>query len=98
MQNFVKPITDGQYIDSTSEDIRLMEKRSRRLHKLLDGCMQRKDYSVLELFLKPKHEYTLYIQLTKIQCKLYKVNRYDSDNEATRKYKQLMSILFHSIT
>lgn len=38
--NFVNPITNGQYQDSTIEDIRLMHKRTHVLHKLLKSTIQ----------------------------------------------------------
>lgn len=38
--NFVNPIANGQYQDSTSEDIRIMHKRTHVLHKLLKGTIQ----------------------------------------------------------
>lgn len=38
--NFVNPITNGQYEDSTAEDIKLMMKRTHVLHKLLKKTIQ----------------------------------------------------------
>ncbi|XP_058060545.1 transcriptional regulator ATRX homolog [Anopheles bellator] len=72
LNRFVNPITNGQYTDSTSYDIQLMRKRAHVLHKLLDGCVQRRDYSVLSPFLPPKLEFVLSIKLTPMQCTLYK--------------------------
>ncbi|XP_052864770.1 transcriptional regulator ATRX homolog [Anopheles cruzii] len=69
---FVNPITNGQYTDSTPHDIQVMRKRSHVLHKLLDGCVQRRDYSVLSPFLPPKLEFVLSVKLTPMQCTLYK--------------------------
>lgn len=80
LNRFVNPITNGQYTDSTEADIQMMKRRSHILHKLLDGCVQRKDYSVLAPFLPPKHEYVLYIKLTKLQMELYKVNQHHEYN------------------
>lgn len=73
MNRFVNPITNGQYTDSTPYDIQLMRKRAHVLHKLLDGCVQRRDYSVLAPFLPPKLEFVVSIKLTPLQCTLYKV-------------------------
>lgn len=73
LNRFVNPITNGQYTDSTPYDTQMMKRRSHILHKLLDGCVQRKDYSVLAPFLPPKQEYVLYVRLTKLQVDLYKV-------------------------
>lgn len=44
--------------------------RSHVLHKLLDGVVQRRDYSVLEPYLPPKHEYILFVRLSDVQVKL----------------------------
>lgn len=73
LNRFVNPITNGQYEDSTPRDIQMMKKRSHILHKLLDGCVQRRDYSVLAPYLPIKHEYVVSIQLTPLQVKLYEV-------------------------
>ncbi|XP_016997313.2 transcriptional regulator ATRX homolog [Drosophila takahashii] len=71
MNRFVNPITNGQYTDSTERDLRLMKHRSHILHKLLEGCIQRRDYSVLAPYLPPKHEYVVYTTLSELQQKLY---------------------------
>lgn len=70
---FMNPIENGQYINSTEDDIALMTRRSYVLHKLLDGSIQRVGLSVLEKFLPPKHEYVIYVRLTSWQAALYKV-------------------------
>ncbi|XP_044730709.1 transcriptional regulator ATRX homolog [Chrysoperla carnea] len=70
---FVNPIVNGQYIDSTPHDIEIMKRRSHVLHKLLDGVVQRRDYSVLAPFLPPKQEYVLYLTLHPLQEKLYEI-------------------------
>lgn len=44
--------------------------RSHVLHKLLDGVVQRRDYSVLAPYLPPKHEYVIFVQLSDAQAKL----------------------------
>ncbi|XP_053669923.1 transcriptional regulator ATRX homolog [Anopheles nili] len=72
MNRFVNPITNGQYTDSTPYDIQLMRKRAHVLHKLLDGCVQRRDYAVLAPFLPPKLEFVVSIKLTPLQSTLYK--------------------------
>lgn len=71
LNRFVNPITNGQYTDSTQYDINLMRRRSHVLHKLLDGIVQRRDYSVLSPYLPPKFEYVLFLTLTETQKKLY---------------------------
>ncbi|KAL5277880.1 ATRX family protein [Megaselia abdita] len=71
LNRFVNPITNGQYADSTMYDMRLMKHRSHILHKLLEGCIQRRDYSVLAPYLPPKHEYVVYVTLSDIQKVVY---------------------------
>lgn len=70
---FINPIMNGQYANSTPHDMKLMKRRTHVLHKLLDGVFHRADISVLAPFLQPKEEYVIYIRLTDIQVKLYKV-------------------------
>lgn len=72
MNRFSNPIMNGQFEDSTAADVKLMRARSHVLHKLLDGCIQRFNYSVLKPFLPEKHEYVISIRLTKTQAKLYR--------------------------
>lgn len=70
---FINPIQNGQFFDSTGEDIELMKRRLFILHSLLINCVQRKNISVLEPYLKPKHEFVVYIRLSPLQIDLYKV-------------------------
>ena len=37
---FVNPITNGQHLDSTLADVRLMKRRAHVLHEMLAGCVQ----------------------------------------------------------
>lgn len=37
---FVNPISNGQYSDSTPQDVRLMKRRSHVLHRMLEGFVQ----------------------------------------------------------
>ncbi|XP_027843742.2 transcriptional regulator ATRX homolog isoform X2 [Aphis gossypii] len=74
---FINPITNGQYSDSTATDVRLMKRRSHVLHRMLEGFVQRFDYSVLTPFLPPKHEYVIYLKMADIQIELYQ--KYLSD-------------------
>lgn len=71
--NFVQPIKTGRFIDSSVKQIELMRQRSIILHKKLECCVQRIDHMLLANELKPLHEYALYIPLTNLQIKLYKV-------------------------
>lgn len=56
--------------------------RSHVLHKLLDGVVQRRDYSVLAPYLPPKHEYVLFVRLSDVQVKLC---QHYMDNYSQRK-------------
>nr|CAB3224711.1 transcriptional regulator ATRX homolog [Phallusia mammillata] len=68
---FANPIRNGQHVDSTKTDVQLMKKRSHILHKLLAGCVQRKDVGCLSQLLKPKVEYVLLVRLSPLQIRLY---------------------------
>ncbi|XP_033366026.1 transcriptional regulator ATRX homolog isoform X1 [Bombus vosnesenskii] len=78
---FGNPITNGQFDDSTEYDVTLMKKRAYVLHKMLKGCVQRFDYSVLTPFLPPKQEYVIFVSLTEMQINMY---QYYLDNFARR--------------
>ncbi|XP_061103847.1 transcriptional regulator ATRX-like [Conger conger] len=69
---FINPIQNGRCADSTPSDVRLMKKRAHILYEMLAGCVQRKDYSVLNKFLLPKYEYVLAVRVTPAQEKLYR--------------------------
>ncbi|KAL2728609.1 transcriptional regulator ATRX-like [Vespula squamosa] len=71
LNRFVNPITNGQFDNSTEYDVKLMKKRAHVLHKLLQGSIQRFDYSVLTPFLPPKQEYVIFVRLTDVQIKMY---------------------------
>lgn len=68
---FINPILNGQHVDSTSRDVRLMKHRSHILHELLSGCVQRKDISCLLKHLQPKFEYVIKVRLSELQIRLY---------------------------
>ncbi|XP_066589784.1 transcriptional regulator ATRX homolog isoform X2 [Prorops nasuta] len=72
LNRFVNPITNGQFDNSTEYDVKLMKKRAHVLHKMLEGSVQRFDYSVLTPFLPPKQEYVIFLRLTDVQIKLYR--------------------------
>ncbi|XP_046489570.1 transcriptional regulator ATRX isoform X2 [Neodiprion pinetum] len=82
LNRFVNPITNGQFDDSTEYDVKLMKKRAHVLHKMLEGSVQRFDYSVLTPFLPPKQEYVITVRLADIQIKLYE---YYLDNFSRKK-------------
>lgn len=70
---FERPIQNGQCIDSTPQDIRLMRYRAHVLHALLEGFVQRRSHSVLQISLPRKEEYILLVRMTPHQRKLYDV-------------------------
>ena len=45
LNRFVNPILAGQGKDSSAFDVKLMKQRAHILHEMLDGCVQRRDYS-----------------------------------------------------
>lgn len=68
---FERPIQNGQCIDSTEADIRLMRYRAHVLHSLLVGFVQRRSHTVLQTALPQKEEYVLLVRMTPFQRKLY---------------------------
>lgn len=69
---FIKPMTEGQYIDSSSEQYVKMKNRSYVLHDLLKPYIHRKNGFDLA-GMPEKKECVLYVCLTDLQKKLYKV-------------------------
>lgn len=70
---FERPILNGQCIDSTPQDIKLMRYRAHVLHSLLLGFVQRRSHSVLQTSLPQKNEYVMLVRMTPFQRKLYDV-------------------------
>ncbi|XP_015686323.1 helicase ARIP4-like, partial [Protobothrops mucrosquamatus] len=68
---FERPILNGQCLDSTSHDVRLMRYRSHVLHSLLEGFVQRRGHNVLKVQLPAKEEHVILVRLSKIQRALY---------------------------
>ncbi|KAM9133859.1 helicase ARIP4 [Pangshura tecta] len=68
---FERPILNGQCIDSTPQDVRLMRYRSHVLHSLLEGFVQRRGHNVLKAQLPYKEEHVILVRLSKIQRALY---------------------------
>lgn len=81
LNRFVNPITNGQFEDSTSHDVKRMKRRAHVLHKTLEGCVQRFDYSVLTPYLPSKEEYVISVRITDTQEKLY---RHYLENQSSR--------------
>uniref|UniRef100_A0A8B9HQ80 RAD54 like 2 n=1 Tax=Astyanax mexicanus TaxID=7994 RepID=A0A8B9HQ80_ASTMX len=75
---FERPILNGQCIDSTPQDVRLMRYRSHVLHSLLEGFVQRRGHDVLRTQLPTKEEHVILVRLSPLQRALYKefMNRF----------------------
>jgi len=69
---FERPIQNGQCIDSTPKDVRLMKHRAHVLHEQLKGFVQRRGHIVLRQSLPLKTEHVLFVRMTPIQRRLYK--------------------------
>ncbi|KAM7402161.1 hypothetical protein PAMP_017426 [Pampus punctatissimus] len=68
---FERPILNGQCMDSTPQDVRLMRYRSHVLHSLLEGFVQRRGHDVLQNQLPSKEEHVILVRLSPIQRALY---------------------------
>ncbi|XP_077384956.1 helicase ARIP4 isoform X2 [Festucalex cinctus] len=68
---FERPILNGQCMDSTPQDVRLMRYRSHVLHSLLEGFVQRRGHDILQHQLPIKMEHVILVRLSPIQKALY---------------------------
>ncbi|XP_041711992.2 helicase ARIP4 isoform X1 [Coregonus clupeaformis] len=68
---FERPILNGQCVDSTPQDVRLMRYRSHVLHSLLEGFVQRRGHDVLKDQLPSKDEHVIMVRLSPLQRALY---------------------------
>lgn len=68
---FERPIMNGQCMDSTREDVKLMRYRSHVLHSLLEGFVQRRGHDVFYGQLTQKQEYIILLKMSPVQKKLY---------------------------
>uniref|UniRef100_A0A8C7W3C5 Helicase ARIP4 n=1 Tax=Oncorhynchus mykiss TaxID=8022 RepID=A0A8C7W3C5_ONCMY len=68
---FERPILNGQCVDSTPQDVRLMRYRSHVLHSLLEGFVQRRGHNVLRDQLPSKDEHVIMVRLSPLQRALY---------------------------
>ena len=68
---FERPITNGQCMDSTREDVKLMRYRAHVLHSLLEGFVQRRGHDVFFCSLPKKFEYIILLKLSTVQKELY---------------------------
>ncbi|CDS42546.1 helicase arip4 [Echinococcus multilocularis] len=68
---FQRPIENGQCVDSTEADRKLMQGRAHVLHELLSGFVQRRSHAVLKASLPPKQEIVLMVRMSPLQRRLY---------------------------
>ena len=68
---FLRPIQNGQCVDSTDKDKRLMMFRAHVLHEKLKGFVQRRGHKVMQATLPPKKETVLMLRMTRTQRRLY---------------------------
>jgi len=68
---FERPIMNGQCMDSTKEDVKLMRFRAHVLHSLLEGFVQRRGHDVFLCSLPKKYEFIVSVKLSPIQKQLY---------------------------
>lgn len=70
-ENFKIPIENGQFTDSTPQNVELMKERVYLLHSLLLQIVQRRSNDLLFSSIPPKEEYVLTLRMTDIQRSLY---------------------------
>jgi len=68
---FERPIMNGQCMDSTREDVKLMRYRAHVLHSLLEGFVQRRGHDVFYGQLTLKQEYIVLLKMSPVQKELY---------------------------
>jgi superfamily II DNA or RNA helicase len=69
--NYVEPIEEGLYIDSSYSDRRRSLKKLQVLKEILDPKINRADISVLKGSLPPKVEFVITVSLTDLQKRAY---------------------------
>ncbi|KAF8116177.1 hypothetical protein N665_0020s0036 [Sinapis alba] len=69
---FQNPIENGQHMNSTAEDVKIMNQRSHILYEELKGFVQRMDMNVVKKDLPPKTVFVISVKLSPLQRKLYK--------------------------
>jgi len=69
---FQNPIENGQHTNSTSDDVKIMNKRSHILFEQLKGFVQRRSMNVVKNDLPPKKVFVITVKLSQLQRKLYR--------------------------
>ena len=79
-------------MNSTSDDVKIMNQRSHILYEQLKGFVQRMDMSVVKNDLPPKTVFVVAVKLSPLQRKLYKrfldVHGFTSDKVSTDKIRK----------
>jgi len=70
-EQYISPIKEGLYEDSTAHQRKSSQTRLERLKALLDKKIHRKDIRVIQDDLTPKTEFVISVPLTELQHKLY---------------------------
>jgi SNF2 family DNA or RNA helicase len=70
-EEYIEPIKDGLYSNSTAEQRRRSQWDLLRLKGVLKNKIHRKDLSVIQADLPPKTEFVIYVPLTALQRQLY---------------------------
>jgi len=78
--NYVKPIYDGLWVDSTRGERRVSLKKLRVLKKILEPKVERADITAIQNFLPSKTEFLITMPLTNIQLQLYDILLQDIKN------------------
>ncbi|XP_066935875.1 helicase ARIP4-like [Clytia hemisphaerica] len=68
---FERPILNGQCVDSTTADKRLMRERAHVLFSLLQGFVQRRGHKVFKSILPDKYEHVIMVRMSPAQKALY---------------------------
>lgn len=68
---YITPIKDGLYADSTPEERKFSQRRLVMLKRLLDDKIHRRDLTAIQTDLPPKTEFVVYVPLTLLQRQLY---------------------------
>jgi transcriptional regulator ATRX len=68
---FQNPIENGQHMNSTAEDVKIMNQRSHILYEQLKGFVQRMDMNVVKKDLPPKTVFVISVKLSPLQRILY---------------------------
>lgn len=72
-ETYETAILGGQFKDSTESQSREMEKKAASLHRMLERFVHRREKTSLASTMVKKKEFILYLRLSPVQTRLYKV-------------------------